>query len=112
MSSKLTNLDVVIVGAGLAGAVAAHVLAEQRLKVTLVDAATEYPACFKAEKIEPEQVSAFRDLGLMETLDPHAARVHEILVASAGRIVHPIQVEQYGIFYHDMVNAVRRGLPQ
>ncbi|TKB71129.1 MAG: FAD-dependent oxidoreductase, partial [Nitrospira sp.] len=40
--------DVVIVGAGLAGASAAAVLSRKGVRVMLVDSRETYPACFKA----------------------------------------------------------------
>lgn len=46
--------DVVIVGAGLAGASAAAVLARKGVRVMLIDSRHTYPTCFKAEKIEPD----------------------------------------------------------
>lgn len=61
-----TDADVVIVGAGLAGASAATVLARKGVRVMLIDSRQTYPACFKAEKIEPDQAELFRKFGLID----------------------------------------------
>jgi 2-polyprenyl-6-methoxyphenol hydroxylase-like FAD-dependent oxidoreductase len=103
--------DVVILGAGLAGACAAVVFARDGLKVALIDPRPSCLPAFKAEKIEPDQAELFRRLGLLEGLLPHAARVHKIHEAHRGRITRVVPIEQYGILYQDMVNAVRRQIP-
>ena len=100
-----------IAGAGLAGSVAAHVLCRQGLRVALVDSRPDYPACFKAEKIEAHQAQMFREFGLMDMLLPHTGRISEVLEAQGGRVLQVLRLEQYGIYYHDMVNEIRRRLP-
>lgn len=103
--------DVAIIGAGLAGVSAATVLARQGIRVVLVDPRETYPACFKAEKIEPDQAELFRKFDLLDGLLPFTGRVHEIIRARGSRMLQPMRLEQYGIFYHDMVNGVRAQLP-
>lgn len=106
-----TTWDVIIVGAGLAGATAAAVLSKKGVRVLLVDSREAYPACFKAEKIEPDQADLFRKFDLLEGLLPFAARVREIVSARNKYVLKVRNVEQYGIFYHDMVNGVRAQVP-
>lgn len=103
--------DVVIVGAGLAGASAAAVLSRKGVRVVLVDSRETYPACFKAEKIEPDQAELFRKFGLLENLLSFTGRIHEVMRARGGRMLPALSLEQYGIFYQDMVNGVRAQLP-
>ena len=103
--------DVVIVGAGLAGATAAAVLGRKGLRVALVDSRKTYPACFKAEKIEPDQAELFRKFDLLEKLLPFTGRIHDVVRARGGRMLPALSLEQYGIFYQDMVNGVRAQLP-
>lgn len=105
------NSDVIIIGGGLAGSVAATLMARQGIKVTLVDRWQTYPDCFKAEKIEADQAELYRKFGMMDTLLPHTASVRDIWRAQDGRIIRRVQMEQYGIFYHDMVNATRGIIP-
>jgi 2-polyprenyl-6-methoxyphenol hydroxylase-like FAD-dependent oxidoreductase len=103
--------DVAVVGAGLAGACAASVLGRKGIRVVLIDAREAFPACFRAEKIEPDQAELFRKFGLLEGLLPYTGRVREVLSARNAYVLRRRRVEQYGIFYQDMVNGVRRQLP-
>ncbi|MBI5854512.1 MAG: FAD-dependent monooxygenase [Nitrospirae bacterium] len=103
--------DVAIVGAGLAGASAAIVLTGKGVRVALIDSRETYPACFKAEKIEPDQADLFRKFGLLEGLLPSASRIHEIVSARSKHVFRVQHYEQYGIFYQDIVNGVRAQIP-
>lgn len=104
-------LDVLVIGAGLAGSAAAVVLGRQGRRVALVDPRPEYPHAFKAEKIEPDQAALFRQVDLMDGVAPHAARIRQVTDGHRGRVLRTFETEQYGIFYQDMVNAVRRQMP-
>ena len=103
--------DVVIVGAGLAGAATAAVLGRQGWRVTLVDPRPVSPPAFKAEKIEPDQADLLRRLDLMEEVRRRAAPIRVIQVAHRGRVLRSISMEQYGILYPHLVNAVRKQIP-
>jgi len=50
------SVEVIVVGAGLAGTAVAAVLGRQGRRVILVDPRPSYPPVFKAEKIDQEQV--------------------------------------------------------
>ena len=106
-----TAADIILIGAGLAGVTAASVLARRGVRVTLIDRWATYPACFKAEKIEPDQIALFRKFGLMETLRPWTGHIRGVVGAQNGRELGTRPIEQFGIFYHDMVNAIRESLP-
>jgi 2-polyprenyl-6-methoxyphenol hydroxylase-like FAD-dependent oxidoreductase len=103
--------DVAIVGAGLAGASAAAVLARKGVRVVLIDSRESYPRCFKAEKIEPDQAKLLRKLGLLAGVVPFASHINEVISARNGRLIRVLRFEQYGIFYQDIVNGVRAQLP-
>lgn len=103
--------DIVIVGAGLAGAAAAAVLGQQGWRIVLVDPRPSYPHVFKAEKVDTEQVQLLRKFGLLGHMLPYAGTVREVQVAYDGRVFGRIPIEQYGISYPDMVNALRSHLP-
>jgi 2-polyprenyl-6-methoxyphenol hydroxylase-like FAD-dependent oxidoreductase len=59
------SVEVIVVGAGLAGTAVAAVLGRQGRRVILVDPRPSYPPVFKAEKIDQEQVYLLRKLGLL-----------------------------------------------
>lgn len=103
--------DVVIVGAGMAGALAAFVLGKAGIHTVLIDSAEKQAPVFKAEKIEPDQAELLRTLGAMNLLLPECRRIHRIACGQSGRVWKYIDIEQYGCAYHDIVNAVRRNLP-
>ena len=103
--------DVVVVGAGLAGAATAAVLGRQGRRVALVDPRAVAPPAFKAEKIEPDQADLLRRLDLMEEIRRRAAPIRAIQVARRGRVRRSLAREQYGILYPHLVNAVREQVP-
>ena len=105
------TVDVVIVGAGMAGAIAAFVLGKAGIRVVLIDSAESQAPVFKAEKIEPDQATLLRALGVMDIVLPECRRIHRIACGQNGRIWGYLEIEQYGCSYHDLVNAVRRNLP-
>ncbi|MFO1207027.1 MAG: NAD(P)/FAD-dependent oxidoreductase [Burkholderiales bacterium] len=103
--------DVVVVGAGLAGAATSTVLARRGLKVILVDPYPEFPPLFRAEKLEPSQAALLRKLGLFEGVQPGTRLIREIIHGRGGRIVRRRAIEQFGISYRDIVNRVRAQIP-
>ena len=109
--SSNTSAEIIVIGAGLAGATAAAVLGAQGRRVMLVDAREACPPVFKAEKIEPDQAQLLRQFGLLEALLPHAGHIREIRSYDSRRLFQIRSIEQYGLFYSDMVNLVRERLP-
>ena len=103
--------DVTIVGAGLCGTVLAHRLARQYSQITLIDKKADCSPCFKAEKLEPDQVELLKELGVFDLIAPELQRIHKIAVVRKGRVRHVVPIEQYGVPYHDLVNCLRRQLP-
>lgn len=103
--------DIVIVGAGLAGTTAAAVLGRQGWRITLVDPSPTFPAVFKAEKIEPDQVALLRKFELLDSILPRTGCIREVRAYYRGRFFGSSRTEQYGIYYSDMVNALRAHLP-
>ncbi len=110
-SDRSTRSDIVVVGAGLAGAAAATVLARRGLSVTVVDPNAEFPPLFRAEKIEPSQAALLRSLGLFDGVEPATRLIEEIVHGRSGRIVRRRKIEQFGIAYCDIVNRVRAQMP-
>ncbi|MGB8831562.1 MAG: FAD-dependent monooxygenase [Candidatus Sulfotelmatobacter sp.] len=110
LSSEL-SAEIIIVGAGLAGTALAAVLGRQGRRVMLVDLHASCPPLFRAEKIEKEQVLILRKLGLLEPLLPYCGRVREVWGGYDGRIFKTSPIEQYGLKYAEMVNALRAEMP-
>jgi 2-polyprenyl-6-methoxyphenol hydroxylase-like FAD-dependent oxidoreductase len=105
------DFDVIIVGAGFAGAAAATVLGREQFRVALIDPRPEYPPEFKAEKIEADHADGLRRLHLAEQLLPSAARIHTVVEAHDGRVLRVRSIEQYGMRYHDIVGQLRKQIP-
>jgi 2-polyprenyl-6-methoxyphenol hydroxylase-like FAD-dependent oxidoreductase len=110
-SSTSPEFDVIVVGAGFAGAAAATVMGRDQLRVALIDPRREYPREFKAEKIEPDHADALRRLDLADRLLPCAARIRAVVEAHDGRVLRVRPIEQYGMRYEEMVRALRRQIP-
>ncbi len=103
---------IVIVGAGVAGTAAAVLLGRKGLSVALVDPHLNFPPVFKAEKIESDQADLLRKCGLFEPFLARAARIREIHRYFNGRMFECTPAEQYGLYYSDMVHALRVQLPE
>jgi 2-polyprenyl-6-methoxyphenol hydroxylase-like FAD-dependent oxidoreductase len=103
--------DIIVVGAGLAGSAAAWVLGRRGLQVLLIDPRDACPPVFKAEKIEPDQARALRNLGLLDLLLPVAQPIRKIHAYYNGRCFGTSHTQQFGSYYCDLVNAVRRQMP-
>jgi 2-polyprenyl-6-methoxyphenol hydroxylase-like FAD-dependent oxidoreductase len=100
--------DVTIIGAGLAGSLAAHLLARTDLRIAVVDPAPWHRDEFRAEQIVGPQVAALRGLGLLERIVADrpcigSARRYD----SVGRFLGRVSAPHYGVAYAAMVNALR-----
>jgi 2-polyprenyl-6-methoxyphenol hydroxylase-like FAD-dependent oxidoreductase len=105
------SAEVIIVGGGLAGATLAAVLGQQGRRVIVVDPCSTFPQVFKAEKLDRAQVRLLRKFALLEHLLPYSGRWGEVRMGYDGRIFKTLRIEQYGINYADMVNALRASAP-
>jgi 2-polyprenyl-6-methoxyphenol hydroxylase-like FAD-dependent oxidoreductase len=103
--------DVAIIGAGLAGTLAAILLSRQGLRVVLIDPHPIYPPDFRAEQIVGPQVAMFRQLGLLDILVQDTLPVGQAVAMRRGRVIGTETAPHYGIHYADMVNRARRALP-
>ena len=110
-SNKSTKTQIVIVGAGLAGSVAAVTLGRAGYRVTLVDRYAEYPPEFRVEKIAGAQVAALKRLGLLDAVAAASTRFDHIVNYRRGRVLDHSWSPHFGIMYHDLVRVVREQLP-
>jgi 2-polyprenyl-6-methoxyphenol hydroxylase-like FAD-dependent oxidoreductase len=112
-SERLPSLsaDIIVAGAGVAGATAAASLGQQGWRVLLLDPRSTCPPVFKAEKVLRDELRLLRHWRLLEPLLPQAGRVSDLYDAYNGRIFRHCRVEQIGIPYAELVNALRANLP-
>ncbi|HEY4191846.1 MAG TPA: NAD(P)/FAD-dependent oxidoreductase [Mesorhizobium sp.] len=106
------DADIAVIGAGLAGTLAAIVLGRAGHRVALIDRNAVCPPEFRVEKIGGEQIAAMQRLGLLDALSAHATRFDEIVNARKGRILDRTRSVHFGFRYADIVSAMRRQLPQ
>ena len=103
--------DVLVVGGGLAGCIAATSLLRAGISVRVIDRHHEPLDDFRAEQIVGRQVDKLRRLGL---LAPLALRANVTRITGnyqRGALLDHTHVEQYGLSYQAMVSAVRSTLP-
>ena len=107
MPTKRLEADVVILGAGFGGSVAASALSRQGLDVLLLDCERWVTDPLQAEKIEPDQAALLRDLGLLDERVPADPPIGVVLNCDGSGIQEFDTVEQYGISCHDTVFHLR-----
>ena len=100
-------MDVVIVGAGLGGAIAAAALSRAGHHVAVVDRHAAYPADFRAEQLVGSQTDALRRLGLLEGIVGQTTPMLNATSACYGKVIDQTHSLHYGLHYADMVNAAR-----
>jgi 2-polyprenyl-6-methoxyphenol hydroxylase-like FAD-dependent oxidoreductase len=105
------DTDIAIVGGGLAGTIAAFALARSGIRVSLIDRNETPPAEFRVEKLGGAQLESLRRLGLLDTLAQNSTRFDRATNVRRGRVVDLTDSRYQGIFYGDLVNAMRQALP-
>ena len=105
------DTDIAIVGGGLAGTIAAFALARSGVRVTLIDRNETAPAEFRVEKLGGPQLESLKRLGLLDVLAQDSTRFDRAINVRRGRVVDQTDARYQGIFYSDLVNAMRRALP-
>ncbi|WP_193760201.1 FAD-dependent oxidoreductase [Bradyrhizobium yuanmingense] len=103
--------DVAIVGGGLAGSLAAAVLARAGRRVALIDKRAVHPDEFRVEKIGGHQLELFGKLGFLDALEDVACRYDQVLNIREGKVVDVSVGRAYGFAYPDLVAMARRQLP-
>jgi 2-polyprenyl-6-methoxyphenol hydroxylase-like FAD-dependent oxidoreductase len=107
----VAEFDVIVIGAGAAGVCATHVLHALGLKVALVASRDELAPCFKAEKLEPDQIARLREMDLMRLLEDVISPLREVVIYRRRSIIERQHIDQFGMHYHSFVNALRHGVP-
>lgn len=104
--------DVVVVGAGLSGSLAAIMLSQRGFQVTIIDRYAVYPAEFRAEQIVGNQIEFFTNIGLTTKLVSSSRLVPLARNFSLRRQLASVFASHYGLPYQDIVQAVRDQIPQ
>lgn len=103
--------DLMVIGGGIAGSLAALLLARQGLSVAVVDPFPNYPSDFRCEKLTTGQIDRLKRLHLFDLVAAHATPVRDVVVARAGRAVDARATDELCFRYDSIVNAVRRAWP-
>ena len=104
--------DVVVVGGGLAGSMAAAMLGRAGHDVVIVDPNATYPPDFRCEKLEQGHIDVLRRSGLAEAVIRAATHTDRLWIARFGRIVDKVPFDQYGMAYDQLVNTMRAEIPE
>ena len=103
----MRQVDIAIIGGGLAGSTAAAMLGRAGVSAVLIDPHEVYPPDFRCEKLDGAQVQLLRKTGLDQAVFAAAVLNKEIWVARSRRVVERRAGEQYGILYDTLVNTMR-----
>lgn len=107
----MRETEIAIVGAGLAGSLAATMLGRAGHAVTLID---PFDACrpdFRCEKLEEAHVATLRDARVLDDVLPATRHYRDIWVARLGRLAEIKPIAEYGIEYGALVNRMRALVP-
>jgi 2-polyprenyl-6-methoxyphenol hydroxylase-like FAD-dependent oxidoreductase len=108
----MRHTDVVILGGGLAGSLAAAMLGNAGASAVFVDPHAEYPPDFRCEKLDGMQVEILNRTGLADEILRATTLDGETWVARFGYVVDKRPGDQHGIFYAPLVNTVRDLIPK
>ncbi len=111
MASNGQHADVLIVGGGISGTIAATCLGRQGIRVTLVDRHDTYPRDFRAEHLDGGQIDQLQRLGMLEGLTAGVYKGEIVACGRKGRLIEIGRTINYGIGYNSMVNTARKMLP-
>ena len=103
--------DVVIVGGGISGTLAATALGRAGYDVCLIDRYAVYPPDFRAEHLDGLAVDKLQRLGFLDDLTTGLHRGETVALARFGHIVGVGETTNYGLRYETLVNRARQTLP-
>src|SRR6185369_6079617 len=103
--------DIAIVGGGLAGSLAASVLARAGHRVALVDKRAVHPDEFRGDKLGGQQLEMFRKLGFLHARENVACRYDRVLNIREGKVVDVRVGQAYGFSHPGLVALARGQLP-
>lgn len=107
----MRQVDIAIVGGGLAGSTAAAMLGRAGFSAVLIDPHAVYPSDFRCEKFDGAQVCLLQKTGLAGAVLRAATPDEEIWIARFGRLIEKRPNDQYDILYDTIVNTIRAQIP-
>lgn len=110
-ASQVYQTQIAIVGAGLAGALAAILLGRAGYRVKVVDTRPNASPEFRVEKFTGDQIGTLRKLGMLDAVRSSGTPFSRITNIRAGRLVDMSYGACIGILYHDIVNTMRHEIP-
>jgi len=105
------EVEVAIVGAGLAGTSLAAVLGKAGRKVALIDPHLIHHEEFRAEKIGMQQMRLFEKVGLGPAIRPLVTPVTDTHVFRLGQFFERERKSEFAFSYGALVNGMRQALP-
>jgi 2-polyprenyl-6-methoxyphenol hydroxylase-like FAD-dependent oxidoreductase len=103
--------DVLIIGGGISGTIAATVLGRAGYDVCLIDRYSVYPRDFRAEHLDGEMVVLLNRLGVLDELTQGLFQGDTVTVGRNGRRLGTTKTVNYGLRYEALVNRARELLP-
>ncbi len=103
--------DIVVIGAGLSGSLAAIVLYRCGFQVTVIDRYASYPAEFRAEQLVGSQIRSLSKIGLETDFIAGARLVPRARNFSLGKQLSSVLAPHLGMPYQDIVQALRNTIP-
>ena len=103
--------DIAVVGGGLAGSTAAAMLGRAGVSAVVIDPHAKYPPDLRSEKVSTNQLALLRKTGLVDAALRAGRHDGEIWTARFGYLIDRKPSRQFGILYHEMVNAIRGEIP-
>lgn len=104
-------VDVAIVGAGLAGSIAATMLSRAGHSVAIIDPHKTYPDDFRCEKFDDGQMAVLKKTGLIDTVIAASTHDRSVWVSLLGHLAEKRQSDQMGFDYGPLVNRLRAEIP-
>ncbi|RUX93712.1 MULTISPECIES: NAD(P)/FAD-dependent oxidoreductase [unclassified Mesorhizobium] len=106
-----TEVEVAIVGAGMAGTTLATVLGQAGRKVALIDPHRVHHDEFRAEKIGMDQMLLFEKLGLDATVKRLVTSTTDTHVFRLGQLFAHEKKSEFTFSYGALINGLRDALP-
>lgn len=112
-ASQLSDrlFDVVVVGGGAAGSAAAYALGARGVDVAMIDTHDPFPQDLRADKVSGDQIDLLKRLGLFESVAAASVRSDSVVNMRRGRVLDRVRSTEYNLPYEDLVNAIRRQIP-